>query len=112
MTDRELLEAAARAAGYDVEWDEDAGHFERDYLAGGWYEAWDPLADDGDALRLQAHLRLQVDYRAGFVGVVRGAGPYIGQCPHDEAEPHDSAATRRAIVRAAASIGQAQGDGK
>jgi hypothetical protein len=69
---------------------------------------WSPLTDDGDALRLAARLRLQVDYRPGFVGVCKSFGAYIGQCPHDDEKPGDSAATRRAIVRAAAEIGRAK----
>lgn len=98
--DRELLEMAAKAAGIAID-PLDAIH-EPDQ-----WSAWNPLHIDGDALRLMAKLRLQVDYRNGFVGVCKGGGiTYIGQCPHDESRPSDSAATRRAIVRAAAEIGR------
>ncbi|MCA3177604.1 MAG: hypothetical protein O9345_16250 [Burkholderiaceae bacterium] len=38
MDDRQLLEAAAKAAGIDPKWD-------------GLYWQWNPLTDDGDALR-------------------------------------------------------------
>jgi hypothetical protein len=109
--EREVLELAAKAAGYryvkphetyggqfGLALCDEHGRILRD---------WDPLHDDGDALRLLARLRLTLDYRVGFVGVHTGHGPYIGQCPHD-AYPleDDTAATRRAIVRAAASIGK------
>ena len=84
MTDRELLELAAKAVGkryVDGEsWDEDAG--------------WNPLTDDGDALRLAVKLSLLCDDDVQYapVNVWEGQDPY--------------AATRRAIVRAAAEIGR------
>ena len=100
MTERELLEMAAKAAGYDVEWQ--AG-LETGWMVGGSW--WNPLTDDGDALRLAVALQLHLDFRPGFVGVHRGRGPYIGECPREDVG--DYAATRRAIVRAAAEIGRA-----
>ena len=48
MTDRELLEAAAKAAGYV--------HY---HPGDGFYQTWNPLTDDGDALRLAVKLGLQ-----------------------------------------------------
>lgn len=58
MTDRELLEAAAKAAGYAaeyVEWDDvDNGACAAFMVpnSGGWGKnVWNPLTDDGDALR-------------------------------------------------------------
>lgn len=116
-TDRELLEKAAKAAGmevlsHDKPWPKEAtGWFYNQHGGGGMFSnaqhpaRWNPLADDGDALRLLARLRLTLDYRPGYVGVHRGFGTYIGQCPHDDDSPDDSRATRRAIVRAAAAIG-------
>ena len=51
MTDREMLEAAARAAGQ-----------ERSVAGDLWSNArgmpWNPLTDDGDALRLAVQLGL------------------------------------------------------
>ena len=70
MTDRELLELAAKAAGIDAEWhndddaDFDAAH-EGMFLKGARSpnnsKYWNPLTDDGDALRLAVKLRMQID---------------------------------------------------
>jgi len=94
MTDRELLEAAAKAAGIVGEY-------------GGLHdleEWWNPLADDADALRLAVKLGLHVDVQkmAGCTVVFLG-----GTFFDDQLEWHDpdaGAATRRAIVRAAAKL--------
>jgi hypothetical protein len=107
VTDRELLEAAARAAGimgaYNDEYrsfwiagylrgDEDGARAARNCLglAHGriW---WDPLIDDGDALRLAVKLSL-------FDGLERAASATAAEFDYDM-DPYT--ATRRAIVRAA-----------
>jgi len=102
MSDRALLEAAAKAAGYTI----NAAHqAARDAVGGGrgglWIDdvstGWNPLADDGDALRLAVKLKLNLEFFSQGVHVMAlGAQPYSD-------DPY--AATRRAIVRAAASIG-------
>lgn len=114
MTDREMLELAAKAAGASdcagvqsgwegficlrVLWDE-----------GGDYEDWNPLTDDGDALRLA--VKLHIDFKCYGNTVRTWVGNQAEQrviasveelCEHD---PY--AATRRAITRAAAEIGRA-----
>ena len=97
MTDRELLDLAAKAAGIE--------HLSGEYYVSG-PELWDierkrwwrPLTNDGDAMRLAVTL--------GFV-----VEP--GKCWHSHHGPVFGedvimgvmAATRRAIVRAAAQIG-------
>jgi len=96
MSDRELLELAYRAyapgANY-VRLINDAGH-----------SYWNPLTDDGDALRLAVKLRLDVDCMGGDVVV---AYQVITHSHAAEQIGHDHyAATRRAIVRAAAEIGR------
>jgi hypothetical protein len=103
MTDRELLELAAKAAGYmpnnNWAWSERAQAF-RYRLGGDWIE-WNPLTDDGDALRLAVKLGLQVDCSRPSAGE-----PYK---PHAIClgESRDiETLTRRAIVRAAAEIGR------
>jgi len=75
-TDRELLELAAKAGGFR-EYDEH-------------YVPWNPLDDDGDALRLAVKLKMWTHSGMG--------------CFQNELDPY--AATRRAIVRAAAEIGR------
>ncbi len=111
MTDRELLENAARAAGIE-------GEYVREHFAYGdeWVQGintgaaiyWSPLADDGDAFRLAVNLGLIVNMPSalGEEATVKFydveiAEP-IGVCRY--------AATRRAIVRAAAEIGSEQPD--
>jgi hypothetical protein len=111
-SDRELLELAARAAGYKF----DSTHpFEIavEHKAGtNWYE-WNPLTDDGDTHRLAVKLRLDVEFHGEF-GVsamnyelcgsknLQGAGETATMGYDIEA------ATRRAVTRAAAQIGKAQ----
>jgi len=87
MSDRELLELAAKAAGVAID-PIDAVH-EPD----GW-TCWNPLNDDGDALRLAVKLNLLVLHDVHIAPV----NIWEGEDPH--------AATRRAIVRAAAEIGR------
>lgn len=102
MTDRELLELAAKAAG--LPWDQ-------------WVEdgddSWNSLEDDGDALRLAAKMNLSICYTLGDMNAQWGTA-MAGFSPWDNANPiaavryqsHEEkmAATRRAITRAAAQI--------
>ena len=91
MTDRELLEAAAKVAGIEPA---------RLDLHGMHANHWNPLEDDGDALRLAVKLRLVVDVGTHAAHVFH-EGP--GEVEAHGADPN--AATRRAITRAAAYIG-------
>jgi hypothetical protein len=111
MTDRELLEAAAKAAGlrhvcYDgLDYDGRLGLQLVDGI-GRHTETWNPLADDGDALRLAVKLLLEVSWWRSAVLVEtddRSASSGIVSFLEDA-----NAATRRAIVLAAAAIGGAQ----
>jgi hypothetical protein len=94
MTDRELLELAAKAAGYVL-----MGHTqdERKFCVGG--REWNPLTDDADALRLAVKLGLIVECGRAWIS---RHGPMFGE----DVLPDPYAATRRAIVRAAAEIGK------
>jgi hypothetical protein len=105
MTDRELLEAAARAAGIDgaLTWTPGATPWLRvsEHLA----RPWNPLTDDGDALRLAVKLgidgwTLNVYLYSDEVAVY---GPFENLLCKHQSDPY--AATRRAIVRAAAACG-------
>jgi hypothetical protein len=104
MQDRELLELAAKAAGYQVEWVKNSGCYYRCEEEIG-REQWDPLEDDGDALRLAVKLRItpRVHLQGYSVAVTAQCivDSYTEICGDDE-----MAATRRAIVRAAAEIGK------
>ncbi|MDD2730388.1 hypothetical protein [Malikia sp.] len=102
-TDRELLELAAKAAGIEVTAVVADGIPHR---FGGGY--WNPLTNDGDALRLAVKLGISVIQWS--VDVSATHGPTGREWP----EPWGSdpyAATRRAIVRAAAEIGRQVNEG-
>ncbi len=106
LTDREMLELAAKAAGYGVQWDADESCF------WGYYPdeirdvdcPWNPLTDDGDALRLAVKLKLNVDLAYEEECVVRVFNEAHFFKESTAQDPY--VATRRAIVRAAAAIGQ------
>lgn len=105
-TDRELLELAAKAAGLTGHYDENGDAFRvmADGYAGSYW--WNPLADDGDALRLAG--QLQFDLVLGHAGATVLVGNKIKAqelCHPDSGGNYE--ATRRAIVRAAAEIGGA-----
>ena len=96
MTDRELLELAAKAAGI---WS-DTDHSNGMLKTNGQY--WNPLTDDGDALRLAVKLRICI-----FIGtdtVEAYTNKEDGKLQINEGDFFS--ATRRAIVRAAAEIGK------
>lgn len=105
MTDRELLELAAKAAGMPPPvdsngvWSAWVGTPEN----GHW---WDPLTDDGDALRLAVKLHLHVDVHGPeCVTVWAFDGEHATGFDEDCGEDACSD-VRRAIVRAAAEIGR------
>ena len=97
--DRELLELAAKAAGVkDFVFCSETG---APFDAVGY---WNPLDCDGDALRLAVNLRLYVSPNiSGELAMVFGDKIRSYFEPYS---PDPLAATRRAIVRAAAEIGQ------
>jgi hypothetical protein len=119
MSDRELLELAAKAAAMsgDVVTMFGGGFNFRQH---GDDELWNPLTDDGDALRLAVKLGLHItpypvyEEQKHSVVVLRNQD-FVQQMrtphnPTEVVEPYNAdpyAATRRAIVRAAAEIGRA-----
>lgn len=111
-TDRELLEAAAKAA-FEIHpdlvkspewWD-------------GFLSGWNPLEDDAHALRLAVKLRLKVEINDASIVISRNVSEWESDDPlyeYPEGECDDNynirhvnhdKATRRAIVRAAAALG-------
>lgn len=105
MTDRELLELAAKAAGKDIDlsrYDEDWGFAILHMAKWKW---WNPLADDGDALRLA--VKLDIDVRPSMSGKTKFRYAWINGKSYSDVNVDSYAATRRAIVRAAAEIGKA-----
>jgi len=100
MTDRELLELAAKAAGIEIP---DGCEFhDPDY----WrheetntHIIWNPLGDDGDALRLAVKLGIRVE-----TPKYTGFGTTCGNQTVFLDDPFEQ--TRHAIVRCAAEIGK------
>lgn len=96
MNDRELLELAAKSIGMTLQYN---------YLGlRSANQPWDPLEDDGDALRLAVDLGLQIT-------VCRNDKTFVERDHVFAEEDHgdDSmAATRRAITRAAATLAKGE----
>ncbi len=113
MTDSEMLELAAKAAGIDYRDDNDywmhQGHCAfwsyNDLCTCG--ARWNPLTDDGDAL-LAVTLGIGVQSYSGLgyshAGIETVKKSIVVKELHDDG-PY--AATRRAIVKAAAEFGKA-----
>lgn len=97
MNDRGLLELAAKAAGLTLIPFEEVPLLDEE-----GQPHWNPLLDDGDALRLAHKLGMDVDM---CVCLIQYEGP-------DEMEGIEFGSTlaevRRAIVRAAAEIGRSR----
>ncbi len=111
-TDRELLELAAKAFGYTKTRADERGWFYVCTYPGEplEWELWEPLAVGDTALELAVKLYLvvavmrQTHDQPAFTAVYHFNGPeHVSEIHGEDA----SAATRRAIVRAAAAIGEA-----
>lgn len=110
MEKLELLVMAAKAAGIEhvdyegVDYDGSQGlvivgeH-------GQHLHGWDPLTDDGDALRLAVSLDLDIVFYCGFEEVCATNNDGSSEASEDFGSDK-LASTRRAIVRAAAEIGR------
>jgi len=111
MTDRELLEAAARVywpAGSDVsirwlELDQAIGYIDadnQDHNGQDRERVWNPLEDDGDALRLSIDRNIELEFGAGFVNAGSSLNDGEWHLARVEFNGDKRAATRRAIVLA------------
>jgi hypothetical protein len=106
--DKELLKKAAKAAGIEFDWCHngvaiDHGFGEIGVHKGKWVNVWNPLTDDGDALRLAVQLGLDIEVYKTSTHV------YDDKSEKSFQEDHDGdqySATRKAIVRAAVEIGK------
>jgi hypothetical protein len=99
--DRELLEMTAKAACYKLMWStvEDLSPRLSDS-----FDVWNPLADDGDALRLAVKLRFEIDVcHTGVVVRTPNGHTVLVDC---DCTSDAQLAARLAIVRAAAEIGK------
>jgi hypothetical protein len=105
MNDRELLEAAARAAGRKV-----FSYIDDPIFGSGINDGktdnglWNPLEDDGDALRLAVVLGLVIAPEDSNVDVYNSDGRCV-TAAWDEHNGDKEKSTRRAIVCVAALIG-------
>ena len=116
-TDRELLELAAKATGLTL-------HVSQSSMPGlllNDHTFWSPLTDDGDALRLAVKLEIDLSFYTERDAKVYAQTKHLlgygtdGSPSYQAHEYHKelykgsdpNAATRRAIVRAAAAIGEA-----
>ena len=93
MTDKGLIELAAKAAGLHVKAASNSGRGLKVHGNCNW---WNPLTDDGDALRLAVKLSF----------IDEGDWPQVTSEIYDHCGGDWFAATRRAITRAAAQIGK------
>ncbi len=97
--DRELLELAAKASGFELEYIQQI--------------RWNPLNDDGDALRLAVKLNLEFAVNVGLkktrVVIKSPTATLFDDWVRLNEDHHGDplSSTRRAIVRAAAEIGRA-----
>ena len=126
-TDRELLELAAKAARLTVRWHEKGCYGPTMEImedeSGG--PPWNPLTNDGDALRLAVHLRISLEsdavievdrftpknhtegeYKMGVEAWQVLSNPVLTIKAQELYKDNPYATTRRAIVRAAAAIGE------
>jgi hypothetical protein len=114
MTDREMLELAAKAAGYNFITLSDTGNGDEQAIfawAGRDPIQWNPLLDSGQALELAIYLKLNIIQQPRMR--ISTVDTFIFQEEIDEPYGDDPyAATRRAITRAAAEIGKAMGMGE
>jgi hypothetical protein len=104
VTDRELLELAAKAAELpECGWMGPAFMYVKDNT----FTDWDPLTDDGDALRLAVKLKISVlrDFDRVIACYGDDEHEFETEFLYEKPTPTDPyAATRRAITRAAAQI--------
>jgi hypothetical protein len=104
MTDNQLLFEAAKAAGIDfsIKGQVPTRFDGKDFIV------WNPLTNDGDALRLAVKLGIKSKFNSALNQAIAWCG-YQQQDIHINVEDYNNdpyAATRRAIVRAAAEIGK------
>lgn len=108
-TDRELLELAAKAAGIPIvsctcrnpKWP-----FAHDEPKSKKYGHWNPLVDDGDALRLAVTLHINLEFGPSHVYAINTKVQAF--YADEESDGLLENATRNVIVRAAAEIGKAK----
>ena len=112
-TDSELLELVAKAAGLNVKAHSvNADDHWIGLIIGEKHtrekKFWNPLSDDGDALRLAVKLGLQIEINTRLLGDTLVISEFYDNVQCHNGDPY--AATRRAIACAAAEIGKNMGE--
>ena len=114
MIDQQLLELAAKAAGYEkIEYHNLKGsmldiRYGRDEAIWNGEDYWNPLVDDCEALRLAVKLGLRIEINTQVLGDTLVISEFYDNVECHNGDPY--AATRRAIVKAAAEIGKNMGE--
>jgi hypothetical protein len=112
VTDRELLEAAARAAGVEISHGPE-GVLWRPVDGKYWVGRWNPLEDNAAALLLAVKLHLSIIHEEQFLGgestpTIEVIGPERDggsrHCEMHSLDDDPAANVRRCIVRAAAAM--------
>jgi len=101
MNDRELLELAAKAAGYSFFYLDDLEPHIHSKERGTEY--WNPLTGDGDRLRLIRALKMNIDYADCGVSARYNFDRHLAQ----EWWGGDEGDEAHAVLRVAAAIGKA-----
>lgn len=112
MSDRDLLEKAAKAAGIEGQYFESDNPIHTGIYRAGHDYYWNPLISDSEALRLAVKLHIGVrphgpDHwqQPNVVVALWNVGDQGGRVVVESGDDPERA-TRRAIVRAAASLGE------
>jgi hypothetical protein len=115
-TERKQLELAARACGYELQWESDGTIQNRinrptiPYECQGMISAtdWNPLKDDGDCARMEAELDIDVLWEINWVtsAVYTGDGTMCELRYFKDHNGDKNAARRAASVAVAAEIGR------
>ena len=115
MTDKELIEHAANAIGLKGKWQRDTNFVQERYRFVVSYNnqgmmtgfEWNPLREDGAALRLAVRLSINVMFIGNVVRCFRSEEDFVAVDEEIEYFFDDKQkAVRRAIVRCAAEIGE------
>ena len=103
---KELLLLVAKAAGYNVKWNDSWYAPFRGFELDG--RSWKPHTDDGDSARLRTKLYLSAIVTDCHARASGRGGPYSPpySVPHNNTEDSKNAALRLATLKCAAEIGR------
>ena len=120
MDEKQMLLMAAKAAGIEYDAEASKPHPISGAFFGLWLvyrhepseyarRYWNPLTDDGDALRLAVKLRIKFRYNEALgqgLAWTGGTPDFEARANIEECGRNENACARLAIVRAAAAIGE------